>query len=408
MLPVVPPSLAPFNLAGSHLPAGQFRELFASHLRDAALTGTPGQETEKLRANISAWYEDFEQRLTGRYKRQLRRPLFFIGLALSVAFNLNTLRIITYLQAHPNDRQQAVALATQFVRAHPNGVAPGIPVPDPGKGKPDSTARRLRALQTYVDTLTVRLQGNGLPIGWWIKTPPVTDSSDAKALPDNFYIPMPGGVVDQVPTQAYDALAGVDSARLGMHRSAILLLKNFPAQPVGIQLKSTVDYTKLAAARSAVQKALNALEYVSRFYKPASAADANTVTNAIKDYRNLIRILEQVKPVRWSYAPYYLLYQRISSASSESLPNRRGSVKMTNQVWVKTAYSINAAELQQYELRDGKPEFTWRAAGSLWSVILLGWPLTALALMLGAPFWFDILSRFVNIRNVGLKPMRAS
>ena len=36
--------------------------------------------------------------------------------------------------------------------------------------------------------------------------------------------------------------------------------------------------------------------------------------------------------------------------------------------------------------------------------MLGGWPLTAFAMMLGAPFWFDALCRFVNIRNVGTKP----
>jgi hypothetical protein len=37
----------------------------------------------------------------------------------------------------------------------------------------------------------------------------------------------------------------------------------------------------------------------------------------------------------------------------------------------------------------------------------LGWLLTAAALSLGAPFWFDILSKLVNIRGTGPKPERA-
>jgi hypothetical protein len=35
---------------------------------------------------------------------------------------------------------------------------------------------------------------------------------------------------------------------------------------------------------------------------------------------------------------------------------------------------------------------------------LLGWPLTAIAISLGAPFWFDTLNRFMNIRNAGRSP----
>lgn len=35
---------------------------------------------------------------------------------------------------------------------------------------------------------------------------------------------------------------------------------------------------------------------------------------------------------------------------------------------------------------------------------LLGWFLTALAAIVGAPFWFDLLNRFINIRNAGKAP----
>ena len=38
---------------------------------------------------------------------------------------------------------------------------------------------------------------------------------------------------------------------------------------------------------------------------------------------------------------------------------------------------------------------------------LLGWFLTALAATLGAPFWFDLLNRFMNIRNAGKAPEEA-
>jgi hypothetical protein len=39
-----------------------------------------------------------------------------------------------------------------------------------------------------------------------------------------------------------------------------------------------------------------------------------------------------------------------------------------------------------------------------WTERVLGWFLTMVAVSLGAPFWFDILSKLVNIRNTGKKP----
>ena len=42
-----------------------------------------------------------------------------------------------------------------------------------------------------------------------------------------------------------------------------------------------------------------------------------------------------------------------------------------------------------------------------WAWRIVGWLLTALALSLGAPFWFDLLSRLVNLRATGPQPAKA-
>jgi hypothetical protein len=42
-----------------------------------------------------------------------------------------------------------------------------------------------------------------------------------------------------------------------------------------------------------------------------------------------------------------------------------------------------------------------------WVFNLCGWFLTAIAVSLGAPFWFDLINRLVNIRMVGQKPATA-
>lgn len=45
----------------------------------------------------------------------------------------------------------------------------------------------------------------------------------------------------------------------------------------------------------------------------------------------------------------------------------------------------------------------------LWTVTeIAGWLVTALLLMLGAPFWFDLLSRMVSLRVTGAKPRPAA
>jgi hypothetical protein len=39
-----------------------------------------------------------------------------------------------------------------------------------------------------------------------------------------------------------------------------------------------------------------------------------------------------------------------------------------------------------------------------WAVKVLGWIITAIAISLGAPFWFDLLRKIVNLRSSGNKP----
>jgi hypothetical protein len=56
-----------------------------------------------------------------------------------------------------------------------------------------------------------------------------------------------------------------------------------------------------------------------------------------------------------------------------------------------------------------RPQHTTAADFGLWIWYLLkerfgGWLITILAISLGAPFWFDILSKFMNVRNAGKPP----
>jgi hypothetical protein len=58
-------------------------------------------------------------------------------------------------------------------------------------------------------------------------------------------------------------------------------------------------------------------------------------------------------------------------------------------------------------------EYTVAHNKDLWATIvdsknhILGWILTIIAVSLGAPFWFDTLNRFMNIRSSGINPSEA-
>lgn len=55
-----------------------------------------------------------------------------------------------------------------------------------------------------------------------------------------------------------------------------------------------------------------------------------------------------------------------------------------------------------------RPDYDWTCTQAGWIGKILGWLFTAFAIMLGAPFWFDLLSKFVKIRASGDKPARTT
>ena len=62
--------------------------------------------------------------------------------------------------------------------------------------------------------------------------------------------------------------------------------------------------------------------------------------------------------------------------------------------------------LEELRLPVGWPEPPFHAShdGGWWVSHVIGWLLTGALLMLGAPFWFDLLSRLVSLRNSGKAP----
>ncbi|MEU0093206.1 hypothetical protein [Kribbella sp. NPDC006257] len=72
------------------------------------------------------------------------------------------------------------------------------------------------------------------------------------------------------------------------------------------------------------------------------------------------------------------------------------------------------SKMQQFSLPvgwDSQTRSEWDS-GSAWTwhrtASVAGWLLTALLVMLGGPFWFDLLSKFVSLRSSGTKPLPAA
>ena len=53
-----------------------------------------------------------------------------------------------------------------------------------------------------------------------------------------------------------------------------------------------------------------------------------------------------------------------------------------------------------FRIREGVPDWSWETR----LAHAIGWVLTAAAVSLGAPFWFDLLGRVAKLRGTGRRP----
>ncbi|HYH54951.1 MAG TPA: hypothetical protein VD761_12560 [Solirubrobacterales bacterium] len=66
----------------------------------------------------------------------------------------------------------------------------------------------------------------------------------------------------------------------------------------------------------------------------------------------------------------------------------------------KAVDDLAALDLPVFWAKENVPDWSWDAIG----LALAGWLITALAVSLGAPFWFDALNKLSNLRLAGKRP----
>lgn len=77
-------------------------------------------DVTKFKVYLEEWFEETMDRATGWYKKHTQFILFFVGFAIAIAFNVDTLKIVNKLEKDPKLREQIVAQADAFVKDHPN------------------------------------------------------------------------------------------------------------------------------------------------------------------------------------------------------------------------------------------------------------------------------------------------
>ena len=96
---------------------------------------------------------------------------------------------------------------------------------------------------------------------------------------------------------------------------------------------------------------------------------------------------------------YSLAQEAVSVASTTPIPDSGQATEA-----LLASFPVGWENEDPFGVREGVPDWSW------WTLLahLIGWVLTAAAVSLGAPFWFDLLGRVAKLRGTGKRPETAS
>jgi hypothetical protein len=144
-------------------------------------------EVSLIIGEVEAWYNSAMDRVSGWYKYKTQTALFWLGVALAVILNANTITIVQALSRNTTLRQSVVAAAQQYGNSASKDLSSGAPPPNKdqsGSGGADNVTQAAPSLEDQlrkVHDQVSSMEGLGLPLGWSHSWHP----SFSYAIPEN-------------------------------------------------------------------------------------------------------------------------------------------------------------------------------------------------------------------------------
>jgi hypothetical protein len=98
-----------------------------------------GEDIDQFKGKIQGWYNDVMDRASGWFKRNIQIWVSFIGLAVAVIFNADTISIFYRLESNPQALKEIVTMAETYVAAQPDsGISSNNLAPSAAMGQINS------------------------------------------------------------------------------------------------------------------------------------------------------------------------------------------------------------------------------------------------------------------------------
>jgi len=321
-----------------------------------------GGDTEAFKEGLRKWYNETMDRTNGWYKRKMQLLLMVLGLCIAMAFNIDSIRIARLLARDPQAREQLVNMS--IAMSKDTAYEKTISATD--------SARRAAVLDTGYAHLQRDISDAGLVLGlgWDL---------DTQTSPIKYKVDTP--LLAQVLT--WNAAAGsVQTA------DSVLQLKAARDRLAASSLEPDIKH----AASEIADSVMAALE---------RNVEDTAYTKLRDKHKHLLLLLAARKAVLAQDSAELRSLAALQQHNLQTINRLSGKKFRKMPVLVKD-------DQQRTYLEGPGPFRGWR----LWYIIThtfsdyrwLGFLLTALMLSLGAPFWFDLLKKLVNLRGAGVRP----
>lgn len=350
-------------------------------------------------AALRRWFEQAGERSSGWYKRGNTIWLFIIGVILAVGLNIDSLRIATALWNDPVLRQRTVTQAQVFLddyekkrsATQAKDSSSGAPTAKPGSepggadGKavsPDGKSSTSKGVVTKATSVPAADAGTGPAAG--ARSAPQTGA--AVTLVEGRMQPLEGKAAPK----------------------GAAVLKGAPMEGLPPGPAATGDAPAAGAPSGAADPLKLAQSVISKLETSVSASGNVTkeaLSFAMADMLALSTQLSEVRPAAGVGLPPAPKPERIAAADCKDddvsefckIARAFGQMQSTG---IPMGWSgpfptphVNTAS------GDSK---AYLFALNLFAMVM-GWLVTAVAVTLGAPFWFDTLSKLIKLRGSGAK-----
>lgn len=324
---------------------------------------------ELFKEQLRKWFNETMDRANGWYKQKLQLILIIIGFVLSAAFNADTIKIARILANDKEARKQLVDMGIAFSKdsasfnaLHYNGdtIRP--------KAVMDSSLSRI--------TKDIDAAGTILGIGWHYSNRITPSSYTVDADKDPARFKLAASCHERIDSLKQIQRLLAASLKSKQHKGDSLFQRLTLLHLDTLTINSRLQLTP--ASDSLKRERISLLEQAKTTTLALSLlmAEAKKDSALIADNKKAFRVIEDS-----------LLQENFTTIDSVGLA-KNSNTKMI--IYGSKRYTLwNKLE-------------AW--LGDVWQN-LFGLLLTALALSLGAPFWFDLLKKLVNLRGTaGVKP----